>query len=91
MIAKLWKEILGVDVPRPFPRMPYKEAMSRFGSDKPDVRFGLELQDISEIFEKSSFQVFQGALVDERSRPSRFDPRDRGSWPGRKVFAQGSR
>lgn len=62
MIAKLWKEILGVDVATPFPRMPYSEAMSRFGSDKPDVRFGLELQDLSDIFEKSSFQVFQNAL-----------------------------
>ena len=62
MVARLWKEILGVDVPTPFPRMPYAEAMSRFGSDKPDVRFGLELQDISEIFAKSEFQVFSNAL-----------------------------
>lgn len=62
MIAKLWKEILGVDVQTPFPRMPYSEAMSRFGSDKPDVRFGLELNDLSEVFKDSGFQVFQGAL-----------------------------
>ena len=62
MVSKLWKEILGVDVPTPFPRMPYAEAMNRFGSDKPDVRFGLELNDISEIFKASGFQVFQGAL-----------------------------
>ena len=68
MIAKLWKEILGVDVPTPFPRMPYAEAMNRFGSDKPDVRFGLELNDLSEIFKASGFQVFQGALEAERSR-----------------------
>ncbi len=63
LMAKLWKEVLGQDVQRPFPRMPYKEAMSRFGSDKPDVRFGLELQDLSNVFEKSTFQVFQNALV----------------------------
>jgi aspartyl-tRNA synthetase len=63
MIVKLWKEVLGQDIPHPFPRMPYKEAMSRFGSDKPDVRFGLELQDISEIFKASTFQVFQNALA----------------------------
>jgi aspartyl-tRNA synthetase len=63
MMQKLWKEILGVDIPRPFPRMPYAEAMSRFGSDKPDVRFGLELQDISEIFTNSAFQVFTNALA----------------------------
>lgn len=63
MIAKLWKEILGQDVPTPFPRMPYAEAMSRFGSDKPDVRFGLELQDVSAVFARSAFQVFQNALA----------------------------
>jgi len=63
MMQKLWKEILGVEIPRPFPRMPYAEAMSRFGSDKPDVRFGLELQDISEIFTNSAFQVFTNALA----------------------------
>jgi aspartyl-tRNA synthetase len=62
MIAKLWKEILGQDIQTPFPRMPYSEAMSRFGSDKPDVRFGLELQDLSELFKTSQFQVFQNAL-----------------------------
>ena len=63
MIQKLWKQILNVDIPRPFPRMAYWEAMNRFGSDKPDVRFGLELQDISEIFSKSTFQVFSNALA----------------------------
>src|SRR4051794_27202880 len=63
MIAKLWKEILGQDVKTPFPRMPYSEAMSRFGSDKPDVRFGLELNDLSETFGKSGFQVFSAALT----------------------------
>ncbi|MBU6374761.1 MAG: aspartate--tRNA ligase [Bdellovibrionales bacterium] len=62
MMKKLWKEILNQDIQTPFPRMPYKEAMSRFGSDKPDVRFGLELQDLSALFEKSSFQVFSNAL-----------------------------
>ena len=62
MIAKLWKEILGQDVTMPFPRMPYHEAMARYGSDKPDVRFGLELQDISAIFAASEFQVFKNAL-----------------------------
>lgn len=62
MIKKLWKEVLGIDIQTPFPRMPYKEAMNRFGSDKPDVRFGLELQDISEVFAQSTFQVFQNAL-----------------------------
>jgi len=69
MVAKLWKEILGQEIPTPFMRMPYSEAMSRFGSDKPDIRFGLEIQDISEVFLNSGFQVFQQAL--------RLDPRGR--------------
>ena len=63
MIAKLWKEILGQEVQTPFPRMCYAEAMGRFGSDKPDVRFGLELQDLSDIFQSSQFQVFKNALA----------------------------
>jgi aspartyl-tRNA synthetase len=63
MIAKLWREVLGQEISLPFPRMPYSEAMDRFGSDKPDVRFGLELVDLTSIFEKSDFQVFRSALV----------------------------
>ncbi len=63
MVVKLWKEILGQELDTPFLRIPYSEAMSRFGSDKPDLRFGLELIDLSEIFCKSQFQVFQNALV----------------------------
>lgn len=62
MMARLWKEILGQEIKLPFKRMKYSEAMNRFGSDKPDVRFGLELQDISEVFRTSGFQVFQKAL-----------------------------
>ncbi|MBY0472556.1 aspartate--tRNA ligase [bacterium] len=63
MMAKLWKELMGQDIVTPFPRMPYAEAMSRFGSDKPDVRFGLELKDLTSVFSKSGFQVFQKALA----------------------------
>ena len=63
MIQKLWKTILNVEIKTPFPRMNYSEAMDRFGSDKPDVRFGLELQDLSDVFAKSSFQVFSNALT----------------------------
>jgi len=62
MVQKLWKQILNVDIATPFPRMNYSEAMDRFGSDKPDVRFGLELQDLSDLFANSTFQVFQNAL-----------------------------
>ena len=63
MIVKIWRECMGVTLPTPFKRMPYSEAMDRFGSDKPDTRFGLELQNVSELFKASGFQVFQNALA----------------------------
>ncbi len=63
MIARIWKELRGQELKLPFARMPYFEAMDRFGSDKPDVRFGLELQNVSDVFKSSSFQVFQKALT----------------------------
>jgi len=62
MIALLFKEIIGVEVPLPFPRLTYQEAMDRYGSDKPDLRFGMELVDLSEIVKHSSFRVFAGAV-----------------------------
>lgn len=61
-LKRVWKEVKGVDLPTPFPRMPYKEAMERFGSDKPDTRFGLELKDLSDVVAGCGFQVFTGAL-----------------------------
>ncbi|MEY2192589.1 aspartate--tRNA ligase [Neobacillus sp. BF23-41] len=63
MMTKLMKEVKGVDVPAAFPRMTYDEAMSRFGSDKPDTRFGLELVDLSEIVKDSGFKVFASAVA----------------------------
>ena len=62
LLAKLWKDILGVEIPVPFPRMTWQEAMDRFGSDKPDTRFGFELKDISDIVKNCGFSVFTGAL-----------------------------
>ena len=61
-LARLWKELKGVDIPLPIPRMPYHEAMARFGTDKPDTRFGLELHDCHDIFTESSFTVFRTVL-----------------------------
>lgn len=58
MMAAVVKAAKGIDIPRPFPRMTYAEAMSRYGSDKPDIRFGLELVDVSEAVRDSAFQVF---------------------------------
>ncbi|TCW37797.1 aspartyl-tRNA synthetase [Laceyella sacchari] len=63
MVAKLFQETIGVEVPRPFPRLTYKEAMERYGSDKPDLRFGMELIDLSDILRDSSFKVFSGAIA----------------------------
>jgi aspartyl-tRNA synthetase len=62
MMAKIMKQVKDVDVTLPLPRMTYDEAMSRFGSDKPDTRFGLELVDLSEILKNSGFKVFAGAI-----------------------------
>jgi aspartyl-tRNA synthetase len=58
LLARIFKEARGIDIPTPFPRMPYAEAMSRYGSDKPDTRFGLELVEITDIFTASGFKVF---------------------------------
>jgi aspartyl-tRNA synthetase len=63
MMAHIVKTTKGIDVSLPFPRMSYDEAMSRYGSDKPDTRFGLELVDVSEMVKHSSFKVFAGAVA----------------------------
>ncbi len=62
LIKRIFKEIKGIDINTPFLRMPYKEAMERFGSDKPDIRFGMELKDITDIVAGSEFGVFQNAI-----------------------------
>ena len=61
-MAHVFKEVLGVGIPTPFLRMPYDEAMERFGSDKPDTRFGMELCDLSDLLGGCEFKVFKGAL-----------------------------
>ena len=63
LITQVMKEVKNVDVVTPFPRMSYKEAMDRFGSDKPDVRFGLELKQLSHIVKDSAFGVFANAVA----------------------------
>ena len=62
LLAKIFKEICDVDVKLPIQRMTYKEAMDRFGSDKPDTRFGMELQDVSDVVKDCGFSVFTSAL-----------------------------
>ncbi len=63
LIQKVFKETINVDVTLPLPRLTYKEAMERFGSDKPDLRFGFELKDLKEIAANCGFSVFEGAVA----------------------------
>ncbi|MBM3859884.1 MAG: aspartate--tRNA ligase [Verrucomicrobia bacterium] len=62
LLAHIWQVARGEKIPTPFPRMSYGEAMERFGSDKPDTRFGMELVDMSKDFASSQFKVFRGAI-----------------------------
>ncbi len=63
LYCEIWQQILGVELPRPFPRIAHAEAMLRFGSDKPDLRYGLEISDISELVRESGFSVFASAVT----------------------------
>jgi aspartyl-tRNA synthetase len=63
LMAHLWRECLGVEIAQPFPRLTYAEAMRRFGSDKPDTRFGMELHDLGDLFADSELRVFQNTLT----------------------------
>ena len=62
LMADVWKRVLGVEIPTPFLRLSYFDAMNRFGVDKPDMRFGLELVDCNAIFKDSTFKVFSGVV-----------------------------
>mgnify|MGYP001572305378 FL=1 len=62
LLKTVWQETLGEEISAPFLRMPYVDAMNRFGSDKPDMRFGMEIEDFSEKFSASGFKVFSGAV-----------------------------
>ncbi len=63
-VQRLFKEVLGVDIPLPLPRLTFKEAMERYGSDKPDTRFGMEIADISDIVKDTEFVVFKNAIAE---------------------------
>ena len=63
LVCHIFKTVKGIDLPRPFPRLTYAEAMERYGSDKPDTRFGLELVNVSDLLKDSGFKVFSGAIA----------------------------
>jgi aspartyl-tRNA synthetase len=63
VVARLWWELAGYEVPRPLPRMTYADAMARYGSDKPDLRFSCELTDLTEYFAATEFRIFQAPYV----------------------------
>ena len=62
LICHIFKTVKNIDLPRPFPRLTYAEAMAKYGTDRPDTRFGLELVDVAEIVKDSGFKVFSGAV-----------------------------
>jgi aspartyl-tRNA synthetase len=63
LVGHIFKTVKGIDLPRPFPRLTYADAMERYGSDKPDTRFGLELVNVSDLLKDSGFKVFSGAIA----------------------------
>nr|B8HXQ8.1 RecName: Full=Aspartate--tRNA(Asp/Asn) ligase; AltName: Full=Aspartyl-tRNA synthetase; Short=AspRS; AltName: Full=Non-discriminating aspartyl-tRNA synthetase; Short=ND-AspRS [Cyanothece sp. PCC 7425] len=63
LVCHIFKQVKGIELPRPFPRLTYAEAMDRYGSDKPDTRFGLELVNVSDLMKDSGFKVFSGAVA----------------------------
>ncbi len=63
LIASIWKAVKGVELPRPFPRLTWHEAMARYGTDRPDTRYGLELVNVSDFAAESGFKVFSGAVA----------------------------
>lgn len=83
-LAKLFREVLGVEVPLPIPRMTWQEAMDRYGSDKPDIRFGMELCDVTEVVKDCEFAVFKGAIENGGSVRG-INAKGQGSMPRKKI------
>ena len=86
LLARVFQEAIGVEVPLPIPRMTWQEAMDRFGSDKPDTRFGMELVDVSEAVRGCGFGVFTGAL-DNGGSVRGINAEGQGAMPRKKIDA----
>ncbi len=84
LLAKIFKEVLGVEVQLPIPRMTWQEAMDRYGSDKPDIRFGMELCDVTEVVKDCGFAVFKGAIENGGSVRG-INAKGQGSMPRKKI------
>ena len=84
LLAKLFKEVLDIEVTLPIPRMTWQEAMDRFGSDKPDIRFGMELHDVTEVVKDCEFAVFKGAIENGGSVRG-INAKGQGSMPRKKI------
>lgn len=86
LLAKLWKDILGTEIQTPFRRITWQEAMDRYGSDKPDTRFGMELKDISDLVKTCGFSVFTGAIENGGSVRA-INAEGQGNMPRKKIDA----
>ncbi len=84
LMKELFSEVLGVDVPLPIPRMTWQEAMDRYGSDKPDIRFGMELTDVTEVVAGSEFAVFKGA-IENGGTVRGINAKGQGAMPRKKI------
>ncbi len=86
LLHKLFKELLDVEIPQPIPRMTWQEAMDRFGSDKPDLRFGMELKNVSDVVKDCEFVVFKSAL-ENGGTVRGINAKGQGSMPRKKIDA----
>lgn len=86
LLQKLFQEVLGVELSLPFPRMTWQEAMDRYGSDKPDTRFGMELKDVTETVKECGFGVFTGA-VEAGGSVRGINAKGQGAMPRKKIDA----
>ncbi len=86
LLYRLFKELLQIEIPQPIPRMTWQEAMDRFGSDKPDLRFGMELVNVSDVVKDCEFAVFKGAL-ESGGTVRGINAKGQGSMPRKKIDA----
>lgn len=86
LLHKLFKELLNIEIPMPIPRMTWQEAMDRFGSDKPDLRFGMELKNVSDVVKNCEFAVFKNAL-EQGGSVRGINAQGQGTMPRKKIDA----